>query len=158
MAIPAFQIVMRPLLELAADGREIKSAEAVEALAKKFDLTAEEREELLPSGRQRRFNNRVAWALAYFRATHLMEATGRGRYVITQRGRDAVASEGDRSPVPGPVPRTPRVPNRDWRVQALGKGTPRGSPVGNAGRGPRVSPSNAANGSWKRIYWRRFGA
>jgi restriction system protein len=92
MAIPTFQTVMRPLLELAADGKEVRSSDAVEALANRFGLTPEEREELLPSGRQRRFNNRVAWALAYFRAMHLMDATGRGRYVITDRGRAAIAS------------------------------------------------------------------
>jgi restriction system protein len=92
VAIPTFQAVMRPLLELAADGKEIGSSEAVDALAERFGLTKDEREELLPSGRQRRFNNRVAWATAYLRATHLFESPGRGRYMITDRGRQAVAS------------------------------------------------------------------
>jgi restriction system protein len=64
VAIPTFQALMRPLLELATDGHELQTSEAAEALAAKFDLTPDEREELLPSGRQRRFNNRVAWAFA----------------------------------------------------------------------------------------------
>ena len=92
MAIPTFQVVMRPLLELAADGKELRSSDGVAALADQFHLTKEEREELLPSGRQRRFNNRVAWATAYLRATGLFESPGRGRYTITERGRQAIAS------------------------------------------------------------------
>jgi restriction system protein len=92
MAIPTFQAVMRPLLELAADGKELRTSEAVEILGDQFHLTKEEREELLPSGRQRRFNNRVAWATAYFRATGLFVSPGRGRYTITERGRQAIAS------------------------------------------------------------------
>jgi restriction endonuclease Mrr len=87
MTIPTFQVVMRPLLELAADGKELRTSEAVGVLADQFHLTKEEREELLPSGRQRRFNNRVAWATAYFRATGLFVSPGRGRYTITDRGR-----------------------------------------------------------------------
>ncbi len=92
MAIPTFQVVMRPLLELAVSGKEVQTSDAVAALADQFHLTKEEREELLPSGRQRRFNNRVAWATAYLRATGLFESPGRGRYSITERGRQAIAS------------------------------------------------------------------
>ena len=92
MAIPTFQVVMRPLLELASDGRELRTSEAVGVLGDQFHLTKEEREELLPSGRQRRFNNRIAWATAYFRATGLLVSPGRGRYTITERGRQAIAS------------------------------------------------------------------
>ena len=92
MAIPTFQAVMRPLLELAADGKEIRSSEAVDALAERFGLTKNEREELISSGRQRKFYNRVAWAFTYLRATGLFENTGRGRYTVTDRGKQAVAS------------------------------------------------------------------
>jgi len=42
VAIPTFQAVMRPLLELAADGKEIRSSEAVDALAERFGLRFEE--------------------------------------------------------------------------------------------------------------------
>ena len=61
MPIPDFQSLMLPLLSVAADGREHSLSEARDALATQFDLTPEERAELLPSGRQRRFDNRVAW-------------------------------------------------------------------------------------------------
>jgi restriction system protein len=83
---------MRPILQLASDGREHNTSETVEALATEFHLTSEEREELLPSGQQRKFNNRIAWATTYLRATGLLERTGRGRFRIIDRGREALAS------------------------------------------------------------------
>lgn len=92
MAIPTFQAVMRPLLELAAHGEEIRSSDAVDALAEHFGLTKDEREELVPSGQQRRFYNRVTWAFTYLRATALLASAGRGRYTITERGKIAVGS------------------------------------------------------------------
>ncbi len=92
MAIPTFQAVMRPLLELAADGTEHQTSAALAEIGDRFHLTQEEREELLPSGQQRRFNNRIAWATAYLRATGLFESAGRGRFRITERGRKALDS------------------------------------------------------------------
>ena len=49
--IPGFQDVMLPLLTFASDGQDHSMADAVEALAHQFNLTPEERAELLPSGR-----------------------------------------------------------------------------------------------------------
>jgi len=92
MAIPTYQVVMRPLLQLASDGHEHATGEAVEALAGEFHLTEEERQELLPSGGQRRFYNRIVWATTYLRATGLAEKTGRGKFRITDRGLEALAS------------------------------------------------------------------
>jgi restriction system protein len=60
MAIPDFQFLMLPFLKLAEDGQIHSSREAVEALAEQFHLTEDEKKELLPSGRQTRFSNRVA--------------------------------------------------------------------------------------------------
>ena len=82
---------MLPLLELAADGHEHAMAEPVEALASRFHLTQDEQAELLPSGRQPRFTNRVYWSGTYLRKTKLLEAASRGRIRITQRGLDTLA-------------------------------------------------------------------
>jgi restriction system protein len=56
---------MRPLLEMARDGKEHALSEARENLAERFKLTEDDRNALLPSGRASRFNNRVAWARVY---------------------------------------------------------------------------------------------
>lgn len=95
MAIPDFQSIMLPLLRLAADGKEHSSQDAVEYLADEFGLGEEERQELLPSGKQARFDNRVAWARSYFKQAKLVENTRRGFFRITSRGLELLNSSPD---------------------------------------------------------------
>ncbi len=54
-------------------------------------LTPDERAELLPSGKQSRFANRVNWAKAYLAKAGLVENTRRGYFRITPRGQAALA-------------------------------------------------------------------
>jgi restriction system protein len=91
---------MRPVLVLAQDGQEHSLAEAREVLAKQFNLTPEERNEMLPSGRQRRFDNRVAWAKVYLEQAELLETPRRAHFFITQRGRDLLAEKPPRIDIP----------------------------------------------------------
>lgn len=86
MPIPDFQSIMLPLLTFAGDGKEHSLREAIEYLAQQFALTPEERAELLPSGRQEVFVNRVGWASTYLRKAGLLESTRRGHFKITERG------------------------------------------------------------------------
>jgi restriction system protein len=76
---------------MAGDHQEHPNREAIETMALEFGLTDEERKELLPSGRQPRLDNRVGWALTYMRKAGLLEATGRGKFQITDRGLDVLA-------------------------------------------------------------------
>ncbi len=96
MAIPNFQSVMLPLLQFAADGDEHTSAEAIEHIAKRFDLSDDERREMVPSGQQPRLNNRVAWSRTYLKNAGLLESTGRSRFRITNRGREVLARKPER--------------------------------------------------------------
>jgi restriction system protein len=82
---------MLPLLKFAADKREHSLREAVDYLADEFDLSEEERKEMLPSGTQRLFNNRVAWALTYIRKAGLVESPKRGIFQITDRGQHVLS-------------------------------------------------------------------
>jgi restriction system protein len=91
MAIPDYQSVMLPLLRLASDGSEHTLREAVEDMAEQFKLTEEERKELLPSGSQSTFANRVGWARTYMNKAALLTSTRRGYFRITQRGQDVLA-------------------------------------------------------------------
>lgn len=86
MAIPDFQSIMLPLLKLCADGQEHTNREAIDALAQNFGLSEEEQKQLLPSGQQCVFDNRVAWARAHMKMAGLVENTRRGIFRITQRG------------------------------------------------------------------------
>jgi restriction system protein len=93
MAIPDFQSVMLPLLRLAGDGREYALLDAAHRLADEFGLTPAERQELLPSGRQRTFENRVRWARTYLTKAGLLESPARGRFRITPRGKDILETK-----------------------------------------------------------------
>jgi len=87
MSVPDFQTLMLPLLQLASDGKEHSIAEARESLAAQFHLTEQERAELLPSGRQARFDNRVAWAKSFLQQAGVLTAPRRGHFQISDRGR-----------------------------------------------------------------------
>jgi len=78
MPVPDYQTVMLPLLRLAASAPEHRFRDAVEALADEFSLTPEERSELLPSGQQPVFSNRVGWANTYLKQAGLLEGPRRG--------------------------------------------------------------------------------
>lgn len=93
MPIPEFQSYMLPMLQLASDGQEHSLEDAREALAKQFNLSLEERSELLPSGRQRRFDNRVAWAKVYLERARLVTSPRRAHFLITERGRQVLAEK-----------------------------------------------------------------
>src|SRR4030043_2215450 len=89
MAVPDYQSVMLPLLRFAAEkAKEISTGDAVEVLAKEFGLTDEDLKEMLPSGIQSTFVNRVGWASTYMKKAGLLEATRRGYYRITSRGQE----------------------------------------------------------------------
>ncbi len=87
MPIPDYQTLMLPLLRFAADGNNHTTREAVEGLAAEFQLTPAERNELLASGQQAIFNNRVGWANSYLKKAGLLESPRRGALRITTRGK-----------------------------------------------------------------------
>jgi restriction system protein len=86
MTVPDYQSIMLPLLKISGDEKEHKFNEVVEILAQQFKLTDEDRKELLQSGKQAKFDNRVGWASTYMKKAGLLESTGRGKLRITQRG------------------------------------------------------------------------
>lgn len=90
MTIPDFQSLMLPALRFAGDGKEHSQGELKDAMAHQFNLNDAERNELLPSGRQARFTNRVAWSTVYLKKAGLLESTGRGKYRITKQGMDVL--------------------------------------------------------------------
>jgi restriction system protein len=96
MSVPDFQSLMLPILKFAGDGKEHSQGELKEAIAGQLQLTETDRKELLPSGRQLRFDNRVAWSSVYLKKAGLLESTGRGRFRITRQGMDVLKSNPSR--------------------------------------------------------------
>src|SRR5579859_2954456 len=87
MAVPDYQSVMLPLLHFAEERKaEVSTDDAVEALATRLGLMDDDLKEMLPSGVQRTFVNRVGWAATYMKKAGLLEPTRRGYYQITPRG------------------------------------------------------------------------
>ncbi len=86
MAIPDYQSCMLPLLRFAEDRKEHQIGEAAEALAGHFRLTDADLNELLPSGRQPVFINRLGWARTYLKKAELLSGPRRGYFQITERG------------------------------------------------------------------------
>jgi restriction system protein len=84
---------MLPLLSLCADSKEHSKQDVVEALGQSFKLTDIELKEFLPSGRQAIFDNRIGWARTYLKKACLIEATRRGSFKITERGKDILAKK-----------------------------------------------------------------
>ncbi len=86
MAIPDFQTLMLPLLELLKSGKVVKLSDMVELMSDKYHLTEEERNEWLPSKVQKTMYNRVAWAKQYLKNAELIDSTEKGCFVITTKG------------------------------------------------------------------------
>jgi len=84
--IPDYQSIMLPLLMLVSDKKEYKYRELIENLALEFKLTDEERKELLASGNQPIFDNRVGWAKTYLKKAGLIDSPKRATFVITELG------------------------------------------------------------------------
>jgi restriction system protein len=88
MSIPDFQSIMLPLLQYAGDGKEHSLRDAITFLADVFNLSDEERKELLSSGQQAVFDNRVGWARTHLKKAGLLESPKRGFFQITDRGKE----------------------------------------------------------------------
>jgi restriction system protein len=93
MPIPDYQSIMLPLLSLLSDSKEYPFRNIVETLSKTFQLTDEERKELLPSGQQAVFDNRVGWARTYLKKAGLIDSPKRGVNKITKRGLEVLENK-----------------------------------------------------------------
>jgi len=91
MAIPDFQSIMLPLLEYLSDEGAKSNAEIFGGLARKFELTEQEKQELLPTGKKQVFVQRLGWAKAHLRGAGLIECPAKGSYRITQEGKDLLS-------------------------------------------------------------------
>lgn len=90
--IPDFQSIMLPLLNYCKDIKAHTTRETIEYLAQYFKLSDNERQQLLPSGTQSIFDNRVGWAKAHLTKAGLLESLRRSVFHITERGLMALST------------------------------------------------------------------
>lgn len=92
MAVPGFQSWFLPLLRMIADGADHTMADLSDHLASDLQLSADDRAELLKSGVQTVYQNRIGWARTYLKKASLLESPARGVVRITKRGQAVLAS------------------------------------------------------------------
>lgn len=88
MSVPDFQSLMLPVLSHLGDGAVHGVRDVVGGVAAALSLSTSDLEELLPSGKQTRYENRILWALHYLKRAQVVAAPVRGKYAITDRGRE----------------------------------------------------------------------
>lgn len=92
MAVPKFFEFYEGFLKAIQDGELHTAKEVREIIAKDMNITDADRQEMLPSGKQSTFDNRVAWARTYLDKADLIETPTRGKYKITEAGKKALES------------------------------------------------------------------
>lgn len=92
MSIPKYDEMYRELLEALSDDESHKISEIRDILATRFSVSDEERKDLLPSGKQPIFNNRVNWTASYLKQAGLIKNSSRGVYHITETGKSILAA------------------------------------------------------------------
>lgn len=90
MPIPDYQKLMLPLLKLLANGQELHFSPLVNILSDEFNLSDEERKQLLPSGQMTTIKSRSGWARTYLKKAGLIEQPKRGYVKITARGLEVL--------------------------------------------------------------------
>lgn len=95
LPIPDYQALMLPVLRYAAQGEQ-RVPEVAAKIADDLGLSEAEREELLPSGRQRILHNRVHWAKFYMSKAGLVDSPARGRFTASAAGRELLSTNPDR--------------------------------------------------------------
>jgi restriction system protein len=91
MAIPDFQSLLLPVLNLLADGKPLSVKQVASLIADALKLSTEERALRIPSGYHTVIYNRTAWAITYLRQAKLIASPKRGIVAITDEGKKVVA-------------------------------------------------------------------
>lgn len=91
MAVPKYDELMKPLLIAVSDGETYKMKDVTALLDEQLNLSSDDLAEMLPSGRQTVFKNRVGWAKTYLKKAGLLDSPARATIVITNAGKQVVA-------------------------------------------------------------------
>lgn len=88
MQVPGFQEMFVPFLQFLSDGQPHHGKDVRNAIISHFKLSPEVCEQVLPSGRQTRLNNRIGWARTHLKNAGLIDYVSRGVHQITPRGQE----------------------------------------------------------------------
>lgn len=92
MSVPKFHEFMKPFLETIKDGKNYHIKDIRRVLSAEFNLSDEDLSQMLPSGTQTVFANRVQWAGTYLSKAGLVEKPSRGVFSISEEGKKVLNS------------------------------------------------------------------
>lgn len=93
MAIPKYNELYGTFLECLKDGNVHTLKEIKDAVIKEFNLTEEDIQEMLPSGRQRVYENRIGWCRQYLKKANCITTPARAQFLITARGQNLLSQK-----------------------------------------------------------------
>jgi len=118
-----------PVLKVLSDGVTRSLRDLRRDVADLVGLTTEQRAEALPSG-QLRADNRIGWAASYLNRVDALDRPSRGRYIITDFGRELLRDHPDRI-TENDLKRYAKDGDEWWIAR---------SPASGTGPGPLVTP------------------
>ena len=90
MSVPKYYEMYAPFLKSLEDGGVHSIKEIKQAIIEQIHLTENDLAELLPSGKQTVFDNRVGWARTYLKKAGLIESSSRAQFALSEEGRKAL--------------------------------------------------------------------
>lgn len=94
MPVPTQKQLHRPILEILSELKSVVSRVQIrERLSQSFALTEGDLQDMVPSGTQTRFDNRIYWALSYLKRSGLLHTESPGRFSITSSGTDLLSKQ-----------------------------------------------------------------
>lgn len=90
MAVPKYDWWYLPLLRLLSDEQAWRMSDVYDALAKEAGLTDADLGEMLPSGTDHTYRNRIAWARTFLKKAGLVQSPKWGMVSITGRGKSVL--------------------------------------------------------------------
>ena len=92
MPVPTFQALMLPALKALSNRKETRLSEVRERVAESERLSPDDLREMLPSGSQPVFANRVTWALYYMYRAGVLERVRHGVWRLNEEGAKLLAN------------------------------------------------------------------
>lgn len=89
--MPNWEGFMIPTLQVLSDGVVRHWREFQPLVADRAKLTDEQKQELLPSGNQLKYENRIGWGVSFLTNVGALSRPRRGHYTITEAGKQLIA-------------------------------------------------------------------
>ena len=86
MSVPHLKEFFKPILSFMSDGELHTKKELWDGVIEHFKFNESEINELLPSGKITRVEDRVGWTIKYLRKSLIIKTVSWGKYQITPRG------------------------------------------------------------------------